>query len=163
MSNFQSNQYLSAANIPSLDAIQSLNRAVFEGMEKMASLNFEITREALNTGSEHIQALLSSNSPQEATALQSSLGKAAVEKSSAYSRNVWEISTRLANEIGCLLQLQFEELTKVSQEIVQKTAKNTPFSSDVTQAFVKQTNQLSEGYLTTISTMLNPIGAKAKR
>jgi phasin family protein len=144
MSNIQSNQYFSSANKAVIDAMLSATRAVFEATENLVSLNFETAREVLDASTENTQALLSSKSPQEATALQNTLGKAAVEKAAAYSRGVFEVSTRAASELGRLFQSQFEELTKVSQEIAQKAAKDSPFSADLAQAAVKQATQLSD-------------------
>ncbi len=163
MSNLQSNQYFSAANKAAIDAMLLATRAVFEATENLVSLNLETAREALDASTENTQALLSSKSPQEATALQSTLGKAAVEKAAAYSRGIFDVSTKAASELGRLFQSQCEELTKISQEIAQKVAKDSPYSADFVQAAVKQATQLSDSYLTAISSFSNTTGAKIKK
>lgn len=158
MSNNESNEPFFAANESVINAMTSATRAILAATENLVALNFETAREAFDVGAENAQALLSSKNPQEATALQSALGKAAVEKAAAYSRGVYEVSTKAAGEFGSLFQSQFEELTKVSQEIAQKAAKASPFGADLAQAA-----QLSENYITAVSSVLHTAGAKGKK
>ena len=141
----------------------SATRAILAATENLVALNFETAREAFDASAENAQALLSSKNPQEATALQSALGKTAVEKAAAYSRGVYEVSTKAASELGSLFQSQLEALTKVSQEITQKAAKASPFGADFAQAAAKQAAQFSESYITAVSSVLHNAGAKRRK
>jgi len=163
MSNNESNEHFLAANKTVIDAMTSATRAILAATENLVALNFETAREAFDASAENAQALLSSKNPQEATALQSALGKTAVEKAAAYSRGVYEVSTKAASELGSLFQSQLEALTKVSQEITQKAAKASPFGADFAQAAAKQAAQLSESYITAVSSVLHNAGAKGKK
>ena len=86
-----------------------------------------------------------------------------MEKAAAYSQGVFEVSTKAASELGSLFQSQFEELTKVSQEIAQMAAKATPFGADLAQAAIKQAAQLSDNYITAVSSVLHTAGTKGKK
>jgi phasin family protein len=164
MSNNESNEHFFAANKTVIDAMTSTTRAILAATESLVALNLETAREAFDASAENAQAVLSSKNPQEAAAaLQSALGKAAVEKAAAYSRGVYEVSTKAASELGCLFQSQFEALTKVSQEITQKAAKASPFGADLAQAAAKQAAQLSESYMSAVSSVLQTAGAKGKK
>lgn len=163
MPNNQSNEHFSAANKAVIDAMTSATQAFFAATGNLVTLNFETAREAFDAGTENLQALLSSKNPQEATSLQNALAQAAVEKAAAYSQGVFEVSTKAASELGSLFQSQFEELTKVSQEIAQMAAKATPFGADLAQAAIKQAAQLSDNYITAVSSVLHTAGTKGKK
>lgn len=163
MSNYESNEYFLAANKAVIDAMTSATRAMFVATENLVALNFETAREAFDANAENASALLSSKNPQEAAAQQSALAKTAVEQAAAYSRGVYEVSTKAASELGSLFQSQFEALRKVSQEIAQKAAKASPFGADFAQAAAKQAAQLSESYMTAVSSVLQSAGAKGKK
>ncbi|WP_153146034.1 phasin family protein [Dechloromonas sp. H13] len=164
MSNNESNEHFLAANKTVIDAMTSATRAILAATESLVTLNLETAREAFDASAENAQAVLSSKNPQEAAAaMQSALGKAAVEKAAAYSRGVYEVSTKAASELGSLFQIQFEELTKVSQEIAQKAAKAAPFGADLAQAAAKQAAQLSESYITAVTSVMQTAGAKGKK
>ncbi len=163
MSSSLDSEHFFAANKAVIDAMSSAAQAVLAATENLVSLNFETARDALNDGTENLQALLSSKNPQEATMLQSALGKAAVEKAVAYSRGVYEVSTKAANDLGSLFQLQCEELTKVSQKIAQQAANASPFGADLAQAAVRQAAQLSDSYRAAVSSVLHTAAAKGKK
>lgn len=163
MSNNESNEHFLAANKSVIDAMTSATRVILAATESLVTLNFEMARGAFAAGAENAQALLSSKNPQEATARQSTLGKTTVEQAVAYSRGVYEVSTKAAGELGCLFQSQFEALTKVSQEITQEAAKASPFGADLAQAAAKQAAQLSASYMTAVTSVLQTVGAKGKK
>ena len=163
MSNNESNEHFLAANQAVIDAMMSATRAMLAATESLVALNFETARGAFDTSAGNAQALLSSKNPQEATALQSALGKRAVEQATAYSRGVYDVSTKAASELGSLFQSQLEALTKVGQEIAQKAAKASPFGADFAQAAAKQAAQFSESYMTAVSSVLHGAGVKGKK
>ena len=163
MSNDKNNEQFFAANKAVIDAMASTAQALLTATENLVSLNFETAREAFDAGNENLQALLSSNNPQEVTSLQSTLGNAAMEKAAAYSRGVYEVSTKAASELSSLFQAQYQELTRVGQEVAQKAANASPFGADLAQAVAKQAALLSDSYITSASNVLHTAGAKGKK
>ena len=87
---------------------------------------------------------------------------AAFSFASAYSRSVYEVSTKAAGELTALLQSQFETLTRVGQEMTQQAAQASPFGADLAQAAAQQAAQLSENYRAALSSVLQTVGAKKK-
>ncbi len=162
MSNNESNEQLLAAGKSIVDVMASTTRVALATAENLVTLNFEAAREAFETGVENAQALLNSRSPQEAAELQSTLGKAGVDQAAAYSRSVYEVSTKAAGELTALLQSQFETLTRIGQEMTQQAAQASPFGTDLAQAAAQQAAQLSENYRAALSSVLQTVGAKKK-
>ena len=163
MSNHESNEYFLAANKAVIDAMTSATRAMLAATENLVAINFETAREAFDASADNAQALLSSKNPQEVAAQQSALAKTAVEQAATYSRGVYEVSTKAASELGSLFQSQFEALRKVSQEVAQKAVKASPFGANLAQVAAKQAAQLSESYMTAVSSVLHTAGVKGKK
>jgi phasin family protein len=136
--NALNNENILSANKAAIDTLLSVANTALATAESLAALNLGTAREALNDGVKNAKAVMSIKSPQEAASLNATLGKPAVEKAVAYSRSVYEISTGAANEMGKLIQSQFAELNKAAQELAEKTAKASPFGSDVALAAVRQ-------------------------
>ena len=164
MSNNESREQLVCISTTIVDALISVAHTDFASAESLVALNFETIREALDDGAENARTLLSCRTPQEAVSLQSALGKTAADQAVAYSRSVLEIAGAAANELGSLFQSQCEELNKAAREVGENAAKSSPFGSELVQAAVKQATQLSDSYLTAVSTVLkSAAGAREKR
>ena len=132
------NEQVLSANKAAIDTLLSVANTALATAESLAALNLGTAREALQDSAKNVQAVLGVKTPQDAAALNATLGKPAVEKAVAYSRSVYEISTGAANEFSKMIQAQFAELNKAAQELAEKTAKASPFGSDVALAAVKQ-------------------------
>ena len=136
--NALNNENILSANKAAIDTLLSVANTALATAESLAALNLGTAREALNDGAKNAMAVMGVKTPQEAASLNASLGQPAVEKAVAYSRSVYEISTGAANELGKLIQSQFADLNKAAQDLAEKTAKASPFGSDVALAAVKQ-------------------------
>jgi len=164
MFNNDSREQLVAASKSNADALMSAARTGFTATERLVALNFETIRETLNDSAQSACALLATKTPQETASLHGALANTAVDRAVAYSRSVFEITADAANELGGLFQSQCAELNMVVREIGQNAAKSSPFGSDIAQAAVKQATQLSDSYLTAVSTVLKGGGGgKEKR
>ena len=137
MSALNNEQFLSA-NKTAIDTLLSVANTALATAESLAALNLGTARDALNDTAKNAKAVMGVKTPQDAASLNAALGQPAVEKAVAYSRSVYEISTGAANEFGKLVQAQFAELNKAAQDLAEKTAKASPFGSDVAMAAVKQ-------------------------
>ncbi len=164
MFNNDSREQLVAASKSTVDALMSVAHTGFATTERLVALNFETIREVLDDGAQNARALLATKTPQETAPLSGALANTATDRAMAYSRSVFEIAGAAANELGGLFQSQCAELNKAVQQIGQNAAKSSPFGSDLAQAAVKQATQLSDSYLTAVSTVLKAGGGiKEKR
>ncbi len=164
MSNNDSREQLAAASKSTVDTLMSAAHTGFATTERLVALNFETIREVLDDGTQNARALLATKTPQETASLYGALANTAVDRAVAYSRSVFEIAGAAANELGGLFQSQCAELNKAVLEVGQNAAKSSPFGSDLAQAAVRQATQLSDSYLTAVSTVLKAVGGiKEKR
>ena len=164
MSNNDSREQLVAASKSTVDALMSAAHTGFTTTERLVALNFGTIREVLDDGAQNACALLATKTPQETASLPGALANTATDRAMAYSRSVFEIGGAAASELGELFQSQCAEVNKVVQQIGQNAAKSSPFGSDLVQAAVKQATQLSDSYLTAVSTVLKAGGGiKEKR
>lgn len=164
MSNNDSRDQLVAASKSTVDALMSAAHTGFATTERLVALNFETIREALNDGAQNARALLATKTQKERASLPGALANTAADRAMAYSRSVFEITADVANELGGLFQSQCAELNMAVREIGQNAAKSSPLGSDIAQAVVKQATQLSDSYLTAVSTVLKGGGGvKEKR
>ena len=136
--NALSNEHILSANKAAIDTLLSVANTALATAESLAALNLGTAREALNDSAKNAKAAMAVKTPQEVASLNAALGQPAVEKAVAYSRSVYEISTGAANELSKLIQSQFVELNKAAQDLAEKTAKASPFGSDVALAAVRQ-------------------------
>ena len=132
------NENILSANKAAIDTLLSVANTALATAESLAALNLGTAREALNDTAKNAKAAMAVKTPQDAASLNAALGQPAVEKAVAYSRSVYEISTGAANELSKLIQSQFVELNKAAQDLAEKTAKASPFGSDVALAAVRQ-------------------------
>lgn len=164
MSDNDSREQLVAASKSTVDALMSAVHTGFATTESLLALNFVTVREMLDDGAQNALALLDTKTPQEIASLPGAQANTAVGRAVAYSCSVFQIAGVATNELGALYQSQCAELNKTVQEIGQNAAKSSPFGSDLAQATVKQVSQLSDSYLTAVSTVLKAGGGiKEKR
>ncbi|MGV0953942.1 MAG: phasin family protein [Fluviibacter sp.] len=132
------NEHVLSANKAAIDTLLSVANTALATAESLAALNLGAAREALSDSANNAKAVMGVKTPQDAASLNATLGQPAVEKAVAYSRSVYEISTGAASEFSKMIQAQFAELNKAAQDLAEKTAKASPFGSDVAMAAVKQ-------------------------
>jgi phasin family protein len=164
MSNNDSREQLVAASKSTVDALMSAAHTGFATTERLVALNFETIREVLDDGAQNARALLDTKTPQEVASLSGALANTAVDRAVSYSRSVFEIAGAAANELGGLFQSQCAELNKVVLDVGQNASKSSLFGTDLAQAAMKQATQLSDSYLTAVSSVLKAGGGiKEKR
>src|SRR5690242_4278617 len=89
-----------AAQKANVETLFGLTAKAFEGVEKLVELNLTATKAALTEAAETTQSMLSVKDAQELMALQASLFQPLAEKTAAYSRHLYDISSSAGAEFG---------------------------------------------------------------
>ena len=127
-----------AANLNAMEHFQSVAETALNAVESLAALNLNIARENFDTAAAQSKALIAAKTPQEAATLTVEKVKPAAEKAASYSKQVYEISSGAAQEIGNLFKTQFEQVQQSVKEAAEAMIKSAPFGSDVAMAAMQQ-------------------------
>ena len=134
---FTNPQQLATANKANVEALLNLANQAFAGIERIATLNLNTARTALEDGVNNAKALLEAKDVQELVSLQSSLAQPAVEKAMAYSKSVYEIASQTQGEFAKLMEERVSEFNKTLTSALDNAVKSAPAGSDVAVAAVK--------------------------
>ncbi len=135
MSNANFEQF-AAAGQANLNAMVELSQAAFANVEKLAGLNMEVARNALDDSAAVAKAALSAKDPQELMGLvQASVN---TEKATAYSRQVQDIVTASQADLTKLVEAQIADAQAKLQALVETAAKNAPAGGENMVALFKQ-------------------------
>lgn len=126
-----------AAQKAQVETLLGLTAKAFEGVEKIVELNMSATKLALNESSDGAKAMLSVKDAQELMALQSSLLQPLAEKTAAYSRHLYEITSGTAGEFNKAIEAQVSEAQQKIAGMVDSAAQNAPAGSEAAAAFMK--------------------------
>jgi phasin family protein len=134
---FATPEQLVSANKANVESLLTLANTAFASAERLAALNLNVARSALEDYVANVKAVLSVKDPQEFMSLQTTLAQPAVEKIVSYSRSVYEISAQTQEEFSKVWETQFAEINKNVAAALDQAAKSAPAGSDVAVAAVK--------------------------
>jgi phasin family protein len=123
-------EQFAAANKATVDSLLSVANTALASAERIAALNLNAARSALEDTASGVKSVLSAKDPQEALAVQSSLAKPAVEKAVAYSRSVYEITAQTQQELAKMVEAQFGDFQKSVAGMVELATKSAPAGSE---------------------------------
>ena len=126
-----------ASQKASIETLLGLTSKAFEGVEKIVELNLSASKAALAESAEHAKAMLSVKDAQELMALQSGLLQPLAEKTAAYSRHLYDITTGSTAEITKAFEGQAVDAQKKFMGLVDDAAKNAPAGSETAVAMMK--------------------------
>lgn len=135
MNNF-ANQF-AAANKSAVENMLSLTNTVFASAERLAALNLNTARNAIENSAATTKSLFEIKDPQALVSLSSELAQPGMEKAIAYSRSVYEIFTQTNDEVSKIVEAQVSELNGAFGTALDKLAKSGPAGSDVAVSAVK--------------------------
>ncbi len=118
------------ANKAAVDSLLSVANTALASAERIAALNLNATRAALEDTVSGVKAALNAKDPKEALSIQSALAQPAVEKAIAYSRSVYEITAQTQQEMTKLLEAQFGDIQKSMAGLLESAAKSAPAGSE---------------------------------
>ena len=130
-------EQFAAANKASVDALLSLANTALASAERIAALNLNTARTALEDGMSNAKAVLGAKNPQEAVSMAVSQTQPAVEQVVAYNRSLYEISAQSKDEMAKVLESQYSEYQKQVTSLLEQATKNAPAGSDVAVSAVK--------------------------
>jgi phasin family protein len=126
-----------ASQKATVETLFGLTNKAFEGVEKLVELNMTASKAALSEAAGTTQALLGVKDAQELLALQASLFQPLAEKTAAYSRHLYDISTATGAEFSKTFEGQVAEAQKKFLAVVDNAAKNAPAGSETAVAVFK--------------------------
>lgn len=126
-----------ASHKANIETLFGLTQKAFEGVEKLVELNVQATKAALAETANNAQAVLSVKDAQELLALQASIIQPLAEKTAAYSRHLYDITSTAGAEIGKTVEGQAAEAQKKIEGLVESAAKNAPAGSEAAVAAMK--------------------------
>jgi phasin family protein len=126
-----------AAHKANVEVLFGLTTKAFEGVEKLVELNVTASRAALAEAAETAQTVLNVKDAQELLALQAALFQPLAEKTAAYSRHLYDISSSTGAEFGRAFEGQVADAQKKFLAVVDNAAKNAPAGSETAVAVFK--------------------------
>lgn len=123
------------------DAIKASSAAAaktLEGFQKLAALNMQTSKVALEQSQEQIKALLAAKDAKLLSELVTSFAQPAPEQFSAYAKAVYAISKDTGSELASMIEKQVAAGNEQLQAAIEALAQNAPAGSEGSVNFVKQ-------------------------
>jgi phasin family protein len=130
-------EQFAAANKATVDSLLSVANTALASAERIAALNLNTVRSALEDSVSGAKSVMAAKDPQEALKLQSSLTQPAVEKAVAYSRSVYEITSQTQQELAKMVEAQFGDFQKSMAGMVEMATKSAPAGSESAVAAIQ--------------------------
>lgn len=127
-----------AAQLNALSQFSSVAQTALNAVESLAALNLSVARDQVDHTAAQGKALIGAKTPQEIATLTVESVKPNAEKAAVYSKQVYDISSGAAEEIGNLFKAQFDEIQNSLKQATEAAIKSAPFGSDVALAAIKQ-------------------------
>ena len=123
------------------DAIKASSAAAaktLEGFQKLAALNMQTAKAALEESSEQIKALLAARDAKALTELVTSFSQPAPEKFTAYAKAVYAITKEANSDLTAMVEQQVAASNQQLADAVEALARKAPAGSEGTVNFIKQ-------------------------
>ena len=130
-------EQIAAAHKANLETLFGLTNKAFESVEKLIDLNVNAAKAALTDAAQTTQAAMNVKDAQELLALQASLFQPLAEKTAAYSRQLYDITSGAAAEFSKVLETQAVEAQQKVTAVVDNMSKNAPAGSEAGVAMMK--------------------------
>jgi phasin family protein len=139
-----------ASQKASVETLMGLTTKAFEGVEKIVELNLSASKAAMAESAEHAKAMLSVKDAQELMALQSGLLQPLAEKTAAYSRHLYDITTGSTAEMTKAFEGQAAETQKKLMSLVEEATKTAPAGSETAVSMMKNAVAAASGALESV-------------
>ena len=103
----------------------------------MTTLSLNAGKAAFDDSVGFTRSLLGAKDVQEVVNLNAAVAQPSMEKALAFSRSLYEVSTKTQGEVSKVFEAQAAELNKTVVSLLDKISKNAPAGSDVALAAVK--------------------------
>lgn len=119
-----------AANKAAVDSLLSVANTALTSAERIASLNFNTARAALEDSVSSIKEIAGAKDFQHVAAVATSLTQPAIEKATAYAHSVSEITSQTQADLTKMVEAQFGEIQKTVSGLIEQAAKAAPAGSE---------------------------------
>ncbi|MDF3881234.1 phasin family protein [Cupriavidus basilensis] len=150
MSEFAQNPF-AALQKSSLAALSGFGQAYFNSWQRVAQLNLQTMKEALESGSEHVSKLCTQRDLREVLAAQGGASQPTAEKAIAYVQDLYEIFTETQAEFARIAEAQCGHYHSSLGAFVDEFAKHAPAGSEVVTAVLKSAVTAANGTYDTLS------------
>jgi phasin family protein len=123
-------EQFTAANKATVDSLLSVANTALASAERIAALNLNTARAALEDTVSGVKSVMEAKDPKEALAAQTALAQPAVEKAVAYSRSVYEITAQTQQDLAKMVEAQFGDFQKSVAGMVEMATKSAPAGSE---------------------------------
>lgn len=130
-------EQLMASHKANIETLFGLTQKAFEGVEKLVELNVQATKAALAETANNAQAVMGVKDAQELLALQASMMQPLAEKTAAYSRHLYDITSAAGAELSKTVEGQAAEAQKKIEGLVESASKNAPAGSEAAVTAMK--------------------------
>jgi phasin family protein len=130
-------EQIQAANKSNVETFLAVANAQFAALEKLATLNATVVKNAFEDSIASTRALLGAKDVQEFVGLQNTFAQPAIEKAIAYSKSVYEVATDANAELSKVAERRVAEWNENFVSLLDKVSKNAPAGSDIAVAAVK--------------------------
>jgi phasin family protein len=136
---YQTPEHLIALNKSNFEAALRFAGVALEGAERLIDLQLKTAKSALNDSLESVRVLGSVRDLEQLAALKDTLVQPAVEKASAYAKQVYDVATATQTDLNKLLEEQVTEFNKQVLSTLDQIVKTAPAGSEVGIAAMKST------------------------
>ncbi len=126
-----------AANKAAVDSLLSVANTALASAERIAALNLNTARAALEDTVSGVQAIAGAKSPQDIASAATALTQPAIEKATAYARSIYEITSQSQGELTKMIEAQFGDFQKTVAGLVEQATKSAPAGSETALAAVQ--------------------------
>ena len=120
-----------------VETLFGLTNKAFSGVEKLVELNITASKAAMAEAADTSKAMLSVKDAQELLAMQAGLFQPFAEKTAAYSRHLYDITSSTGAEFGAAVEAQTSEAKQKFMSLVDTASKNAPAGSETAVAMMK--------------------------
>ena len=126
-----------AAQKANVETLYGLTNQAFAGIEKLLALHLSVARAAMQESEAHAQACMSAKDAQELLSLQAALLQPLAEKTAAYSRHLYDISTQIQGEFSKVTEARSAEVRQGLTNYLDNATQNPPAGTEHAVALVK--------------------------
>ena len=137
-------EQLTASTKTNAQAIEAMTTNAYAGFEKLVELNLDTSKAVLGDAFSQFQAVLGAKDAQQVFALQSNLFQPAAEKSVAYGRHVYAITTESSADFTKALEAKLAQAQDAFSGMVENLAKNAPAGTESAVAAFKNALSTSQ-------------------
>lgn len=121
---------IAAAQKANLETLFGLMNKAIDGVNKLAELNLSTAREALSDSERRVDAALSAKDAQELLALQTATVQPLMERTTTYTRQLYELAAGSGQELSRSLEAHAAEVQRAMDTLLKSAMNSAPAGSE---------------------------------